>query len=51
MKPILTILGLLGSFTVLSIAADCNPNAPYIVQPYDGETTTDPALTTQLIYY
>jgi hypothetical protein len=51
MKHLFAILGLLSSFAVSSIAADCNPNAPYIVQPYDGETTTDPALTTQLIHY
>jgi hypothetical protein len=51
MKHILTILGLLRSFTVFSTAIDCNPNASYIVQPYNGEITTDLALITQLIYY
>jgi hypothetical protein len=46
MKHILTILGLLRSFTVFSTTTDYNPNAPYIVQPYNGEITIDLALIT-----
>jgi hypothetical protein len=51
MKHLLTLLGIFISFAIFSTAADCDPNKPYIVQPYDGETTTDAALTTQLIHY
>jgi hypothetical protein len=51
MKNPVTILSLLISFAISGIAADCDPNAPYSVQPYDGETTKDPAMTKQLIEY
>jgi hypothetical protein len=51
MKNPVTILCLLVSFAVSGIAEDCDPNAPYFVQPYDGETTKDPAMTKQLIEY
>jgi hypothetical protein len=51
MKHLSIICGLVIRFAVLSVAADCDPNAPFFVEPYDGETTKDPVLTTQLIEY
>jgi hypothetical protein len=51
MKPFSTIVGLLFTFAVFSVAEDCDPDAPYFVKPYDGETTTDSALTSRLVDY
>ena len=44
-------LGLLAALLVPVLAEDCDPNAPYVVKPYDGKTTDDPAMTKRLVSY
>ena len=51
MKYALTCLTLLAGLAVSTLAEDCDPNAPYSLEPYDGETTDDLDMTSQLIEY
>lgn len=51
MRYSFTSLALLAGITVSSFAQDCDPNAPFVLEPYDGETTEDPGMTSQLIDY
>jgi len=51
MRVLSVFLMVLSGLVVSILAQTCDPNAPYVVQPYDGETTSDPESLKRLSRY
>jgi hypothetical protein len=51
MRLSLPFLSLLAGLAVPACAEECNPNASYVVSPYDGETTKDPGMSKNIAAY
>lgn len=51
MKPCFSLLGLLAGLALTGLSHGCDPEAPFVPDPYDGETTKNLETVKRLTHY